>query len=212
MAKPISRGEIFKSHHTFVCGMTQNGKTHFVRKKLQETKQPVLFFNPQREQMKGFVLARKSNTLSQIVRALKNRLKINYVTSLSDEETAMELYCITERLFEAGFNKHNPVIFAIDETHINSDYKLGKQALIKIANRGLTFGINGVFISQRPANVPYTIVTQCDRHYIFKTGFEKEYFTRKGIDYNKVAKLIEEGGRFSYVEFDGININGPFKE
>lgn len=204
--------EVFKGHHSFVCGMTQNGKTHFVRKKLQETKQPVIFFNPQRESMPGFIEANKYHKPSQIMKALKMGKKINFITSLDDKETALELYFLTEQLFGAGLAKNNPVIFAVDETHIQNNYKEGKNALIKIANRGLTFGINAVFISQRPANVPYTIVTQADRHYIFKTGFEKEYFTRKGIDYKEVARLIEQAGKYAYVEFDGISINGPYKE
>lgn len=211
MPRPIQEKEVFKGHHSFVCGMTQNGKTHFTRKKLQQTKQPVLFFNPQRETMKGFIKADKRHTPKQIITALKQGRKINYETSLSDEETALELYYLTERLFQAGLQKKDPIIFGIDEVHIQTSYKQGKQALIKIANRGLSFGINAVYISQRPANVPYTILTQSDVHFIFKTGFEKEYFTRKGIDYNKVKDMIETE-KYSYVVYNGIDITGPYKE
>ncbi|MCT4564154.1 MAG: type IV secretory system conjugative DNA transfer family protein [Maledivibacter sp.] len=212
MVKPIGEKEVFKGHHTFVCGMTQNGKTAFTVEKLKQTRQPVLFFNPQHEKVEGFVLANIDHKPSQIIRALKMGLRVDYRASLDDEEASWELYYLVDNLFRAGFTKQDPIIFAIDEVHIQNDYKQGKKALKKVANRGLTFGIHAVFISQRPANVPLTIVTQADKHYIFKTGLEKEYFTRKGIKYDRVKDLIEQGGEYSYVEFDGASINGPYKE
>jgi len=205
---------MFKGKHTFVCGMTQSGKTTFVMNRLKKSKCPVLFFNPQRVALGGNFITTdtRSAVWQNVKRALKRGEKIDYIPDLSDRVAAAELEFLVNRLFEAGFTKDKPVILAIDEAHMVSDYKEGKRALRKVANRGLTFGVHAVFISQRPANVEYTILTQSDQHVIFKTGFEKEYFNRKGLDYDHIKNMIQAKGDHAYVVWNGYELSGAYRE
>lgn len=211
MPRPAPGCDIFSGKHTYVCGLTQNGKTEFVINRLRQTKKPVLFFNPQHIKT-PFMVADGRHSFGQIVRALKAGEKIDYRPSLDDETTAAELRHIINRLFESGFTKQRNVILAVDECHISTRIHPAKAALIKAATRGLTFGIHCVFITQRPAEVPYTLFVQADQKCIFRLGTDGEYFTRKKIDYTQISKMIETGGEFSYVIHDGYAIHGPYKE
>lgn len=205
---------MFKGKHTFVCGMTQSGKTSFVINQLKKSHCPVLFFNPQRVDLgRDYITTDVHSAVWQhVLRALKRGEKIDYLPALSDRVAAAELEYIVNRLFEAGFTKDKPIIIAIDETHMVSDYKEGKRALRKVANRGLSFGVHAVFISQRPANVEYTILTQSDQHVIFKTGYEKEYFNRKGLDYEEIKSRIQAKGEHAYVVWNGYELTGAYRE
>ena len=205
---------MFKGKHTFVCGMTQSGKTTFVMNQLKKSKCPVFFFNPQRVDLGSEYIRVNIKTAiwQHVLRALRRGEKIDFVPQLEDATASKELEFLVNRLFEAGFTKDKPVIVAIDEAHMVSDYKEGKRALRKVANRGLTYGVHAVFISQRPANVEYTILTQSDQHVIFKTGYEREYFTRKGLDYAEIKNKIQAKGDHAYVVWNGYELSGAYRE
>ncbi len=207
--------DIFKGVHSFVCGMTQSGKTYFTIHELQKTRQPVLFFNPQNETVKGFIKATRLDNIDLIVKALKNGGKINYIPEFMGENADFVASCefcmLVETLF-GQFQKSKPIVFAIDEVHMLSNRKESKIALKRVANRGLTWGLNAVFISQRPADVPYTIYTQCDKQYIFFTGMEKEYFRRKGIDYEDLKHRIgNQKEAYNFCVYDNVNLEGAYR-
>lgn len=211
MSRPLPGCDIFSGKHSYVCGLTQNGKTEFVINRLRKTPKPVLFFNPQHIKT-PFMIADGRHSMGQIIRALKAGEKIDYRPSLDDETTALELKALINKLFESGFTKQKNVIFAIDECHISTRIYPAKAALVKMATRGLTFGLHGIFITQRPAEVPYTLFVQSDQKFIFRLGMDGEYFTRKKIDYNNISQMIEKGGQYSYVVHDGYSVHGPYKE
>lgn len=205
---------MFKGKHTFVCGMTQSGKTTFVMNQLKKSKCPVIFFNPQNVKLgREYISTNKRDAVwNYVLRALKRGEKINFVPDLDDDIAAKELQYLINQLFKAGFTKDKPCIIAIDEAHMMSDSKEGKRALRKVANRGLTYGVHAVFISQRPANVEYTILTQSDQHVIFKTGYEKEYFNRKGLNYDDIKRKIQAKGDHAYVVWNGYELAGAYRE
>lgn len=197
------------NEHSFVCGKTQNGKTYFVKEEVKVFKGGVLFINPQYVSLKGFIKSDMEDNIKDIISALKTGNKIDYRPSLDDKVASKELKYIVDKLFESNFNKKHNIKIVIDETHIFNDYKEGKLATKKLANRGLLFGLDTIFISQRFSKL-MDLVTQCENHYIFKTGMEKEYFIRKGIDYetliNKINKI-----KYSFCVFNGITLSGPYK-
>jgi len=197
--------------HTYIVGRTQSGKTYFSKWLADRFDGGVLFINPQKEKLRGYIKTDMNNDKADIYQELKKKSKINYIPSIDDKEAAKELKLLTDYLFSRKIPKFQPILFVIDETHIFSNDKESKRALKTIANRGLSYGINALFISQRFANVEYTTVTQSDQHFIFKIGFEREYFTRKGLDYDEIIKKIDKNGKYSFVLWNGINLTGPFK-
>ena len=54
--------------------------------------------------------------------------------------------------------------------------------IARVWKRGRRYGIVGIAISQRPADVSHTVLTQSRTHYIFFMGiYEKGYFSAYGI-------------------------------
>lgn len=200
-----------KGKHSYIVGRTQSGKTYFSKYLADRFDGPVLFINPQKEKLQGYIKTNYENDINDIYRELRKKSKINYIPSVDDETAAKELKFLVDYLFQKKLPKFDPVLLVIDETHIFSNNKESKSTLRKIANRGLSYGINALFISQRFANVEYTTVTQSEQHFIFKIGFEKEYFTRKGVPYEEIKNKIDKNGKYSFMLWNGIDFNGPFK-
>lgn len=195
--------------HSFILGQTQSGKTYATSKLLLADNIPYIFINPQKEKIQGIKM-NYTNDAEEIKRTLKSGYSINYIPSLNDDVATEELKYIIDYLFTCNFNKNKPVRVVIDETHIFSNSKTGKNAIKKIANRGLTYGLNAIFISQRGANVEYTALTQAKNHYIFSTLFEKEYFTRKGLDFNKIKNVLSNK-KYHFIIYNGLEVKGPYK-
>lgn len=211
--KPYTPGaDIFSGHHSVVTGKTRHGKTYFVQKRLQTLKKPVLFFNPQRVPAPGMTTATSKNTEEQIIALLKKGGKVNYLPDIDNARASMELVYLIRALFDAGFTESRNIVLALDEIHLTRRSKPGEEAIENLATRGITFGLSAVFISQRPAYMSKAAYTMAEKHYLFLTGMERQYFTGKGIPYDDYLQRIQKGGKYSYVVFDGITLSGPYKE
>lgn len=202
--------DIFKGEHTFVQGRTRNGKTYFVLSRLKHSKLPVLFYNAQHEDAKGYVRADMNTDISLIRKALQKGYKVDYRPSKKNDIASLEFDQLAKMIFEKNLGRS--VIFAIDEVHILNNFKSSRQQLDNLAFRGVAWGVYCCFITQRPANAPKSTYTQAETHYIFKSGMEKAYFREKGIDYEKSMNLIEKGGKYSYIVYNGVDIMGAYKE
>jgi hypothetical protein len=189
--------------HTVVIGQTRSGKTYATVRELLKVPEGVLFFNTQLEKMPGqYVRANGNNCYRQIGDALRRGRKINYEPSTRPEGRERELISLIEYLFIAGFSQDNKIILAVDEVHI---YNKGDvlQQLRRVATGGLRFGINGVWISQRPALMDNTLITQCNNMVIFKCAMEAPYFKRYNIPYEELmASEYEKRGDYSYCVYD----------
>jgi hypothetical protein len=78
--------------------------------------------------------------------------------------------------------------------------------LRRVATGGIRFGIHGVFISQRPALIDNTLMTQSVGMIIFHCNMESQYFKRYGIPYEDMEKQLDSLGQYSYCEYDFKNI------
>lgn len=200
----------FQNNHVFICGVTRSGKTYFSAKALSSAPAPVIFFNLQDEELpKNFfkIHSSKMQSSTEVIDYLKNGLKVDLRLPLEPIRANAIIGNLVAKLMGAGFTERNPVYVVFDEAHLLSHY--GKQKAIEAATRGLKRGIRCIFITQRPANCNKTLYTQSIEHYLFKMGrAEKEYLKNKGIDYKTMEDMWVKNGKYSYVEFDGINLIG----
>jgi hypothetical protein len=166
-----------------------------------------LFYNTQLEDdLPGY---REINpdgvTWGQVVKLLKRGEKLNLLPPTYPEKKEKLLAGIVQRLFDSGFTKINPMYLAVDEVHLY-DEKTVLPELIRVATGGMKFGIRGVWISQRPALIPNTLMTQSVRMLMFPCNMETQYFKRYGIPYDEIEQELIKNGEFSYVSYDFRNI------
>lgn len=204
---------MFEGQHTFVCGMTQSGKTYFTLRHLERTKYPVFFYNPQSVRTK-FTYADKAYSIDDMIDYLKAGGKIDYCPSLSLKYAKHELNFIIQQFFMSKAFISRPIIFAIDEAHLVAREGANNEYINMIPTRGFALGFRGVFIAQRPALVDKTLVTQSDRHIIFHTEWEKQYFSTKGLNMEEISRMLgnTEMDKHNYVIYERGRITGPYKE
>ena len=209
---PAVAGPCFVNEHVFCCGRTRSGKTTWARAYAARWPGPVLFVNTQEERMpRGWTSAGPEHSIRVLVRALRAGDRVDYVPSAEDVTARAELGCLVDLLFRRA-PWSPPVLLAVDETHVYAPQSPTPSPLHRIARRGLRWGIVGLWISQRPANVSKDLVTQCARHIIFQTSWEGGYFSDHGIPAEEVSRLLSAGGDYSYVVWDGAQLTGPFRE
>lgn len=198
----------FKNGHSTVIGITRSGKTYATKKSLENVKESVLFFNTQLEDIpNNFIKVSGKDNIKVVINALGKGKKINYLPSLDSEVRTKELKLIIDYLYKRGTS--NKIYLVVDEVHLYE--KEGLKALIQVATTGIRYNIFGVWISQRPANIDNTLMTQSNQFILFKTNMESEYFKRYGIPAEEINKRLQKGGQYSYCSYDFIDVFGAYK-
>jgi len=191
----------FKEGHTIVLGLTRSGKTYAVKKILTQNSKGVLFFNTQNENLEGFIKVNKFTHYSIILKLLKLNRKINYIPSTKLKEQFIEIQFLVNQLFEnSNFSQKNPIYIVIDEAHLFQKESL--ESIKRIATSGIRWGLNGIFISQRPANLDNTLMSQSSHMLIFKCNMESQYFKNYSIPIEKILNNISIMGEYSFCEYD----------
>jgi DNA helicase HerA-like ATPase len=198
----------FLDGHTTVIGRTRSGKTYTTKQILKNSKTGVLFFNVQHEKMpKEFINADGNNTFNQMNDLIKNGGKINFLPSLDTRIRNAQLVYLISEVYR---HKGQKMILALDEVHLFKE-KAVLNSIEQVMTTGLRWGLHCVAITQRPALIPNVIFTQSNQMVIFETNMEGDYLEKKGVPYEDVSKKIENGGKYSYIVFDGKLVKGPFK-
>lgn len=200
----------FKEGHTIVLGLTQSGKTYAVKKILTYSNKGVLFFNTQNENLEGFIKVNMTTKYSIILKLLKLNRKINYIPSTILKNQFKEMNFLINQLFEnSNFSKKNPIYFVVDEAHLFEKESL--ESIKRIATSGIRWGINGIFISQRPANLDNTLMSQSSHMLIFKCNMESQYFKNYSIPIENILNQIEKNGKYSFCEYDFMKVTSYTK-
>lgn len=196
----------FENGHSTIIGITRSGKTYATKKSLERVKEGVIFFNTQYEEMpSSFIKVNAKDDIKVIINALKANKKINYIPQLNANIRDKELIYLVNSLYRR--NSEKKIYLVVDEVHLYEKETL--KALIKVATTGLRFGIYGIWISQRPANIDNTLMTQSNQFIIFKTNMESSYFDRYGIPSEEIKSRLKEN--YSYCIYDFIEVRGPYK-
>jgi DNA helicase HerA-like ATPase len=190
-----------ENRHVTVIGRTQSGKTYAINRILKEQKLGVLFFNTQLEELPGYILIDKNTKFSIIKNLLKKGYKLSYNPSTRLEIQAKEISFLIDQLFENGnFNKEHSIFFVIDEVHLFT--KEGLNEVHRIATGGIKYGLNGVFLSQRPAQISNVLMTQSTEMIIFFVNMESQYFKNYEIPIQIILQNIQKNGDYSFCSYD----------
>lgn len=187
--------------HVTVIGKTQEGKTYTVNHILKNQKRGVLFFNTQLEELKGYIKIDKRTPFIIIKKLLIKGQKLNYEPSSRLSIQSQEISFLINQIFENGnFNKANFIYFVVDEVHLFKKDAL--ESICRIATGGIRYGVHGIFLSQRPANIDNTLMSQSYEMMIFKCNMESNYFKRYEIPIENILLEIEKNGKYSFCSYD----------
>jgi hypothetical protein len=209
MVKRVKKFDIGNEHST-ILGLTQHGKTYGTIKTLDCMKEPILFFNTNHTPLKGtkskWYDATGAHDTNQIIYALKQGYKINFLPSDDNEKMEKQLKVITDDIYLQGRGLN--FRFVIDEVHLFK--KEGKTALIRLATTGLGRGYKCIFISQRPAMIDNTLLTQSTKHILFAIGLnDASYLKTNGFPSEEIMRRTGQE-KYIYVEFNQKEVKGGF--
>jgi hypothetical protein len=204
MIKKVKAFEL-ENEHTTVMGITRHGKTYATILTLSKLAgEGVLFFNTQHETVPPNYVEFNPDLHSweQIENLLKKNRKINFLPSTDPEQMQKQLSGIIRKLYNG--EKRN-LRLAIDEVHLFKKTSLND--LIRVATTGLRWGIKGIFLTQRPAKVDNTLLTQSTKHIIFRVGLnDYDYLQQHGFP----AEQLKLEEKYHFKTFDGIEAKGTF--
>jgi DNA helicase HerA-like ATPase len=187
--------------HCTVIGRTQSGKTWAVNRILKNQPRGVLFFNTQLEDLPNYIVVDKRTKFIQIRELLKKGYKLSYNPSTKLEVQAQEISFLIEQLFENGnFDKIHNIFVVIDEVHLFT--KEGLSEICRIATGGVKYGLNGIFLSQRPAQISNVLMTQSSAMVIFFVNMESQYFKNYEIPIEPILHEISVNGQWSFCSYD----------
>ena len=207
--KYIEFGDI----HTTVFGVTGSGKTYGVLHSIKRVKEAVIFFNTKHDTQvpNTFLTMTPDNSYIQLKRAIVRGRKINFLPSRDERQRDTNLSNIIRFLFDSS---DLIVYLVVDEVHLYQKRNVYYR-LMEVATCGRSFGhnsgIRGVWMSQRPANISNNLMTQSERFIVFQCALESQYLKRYGFPVETMDSLFKRGGQYSYLEFDLLNLSGPFR-
>ncbi len=208
--------------------MTRSGKSHFAAARASWHDGPVLVIDPQDSPCWRFPRASGRNTAREVIAAARAG-GVVYVPSWDDKKGRAEVVLLVAEVVEAarragaaaGRAKHSWLIVC-DEAQAYAPEGGAAGGLHLIARQGLRWGVQGVFISQRPADIAKAVISQAVRHYIFEPGaYGAPYFDKYGIPGEEVRRLLDLGreqfagraaggaGPWPFVIWEGGRLKGP---
>ena len=209
------------TRHTFCAGRTGSGKSYLAAGECRAWDGPVLVIDRKlcMSGDLGWPTADRTHRTADILRYLglgpgdgpPRRGGLCYVPHWDYHVARAECDLLIRALFACG--PHDPALLLV----VDEAWRVAREGdrpgqVHRVAVEGRASGIQGYFISQRPADVSKDVVTQCDRMIIFDTSFEGPWMQRYGIDHAGVTAQLKAAPQYSYVVWDGDTIQGPRRE
>lgn len=196
--------------HVFITGQTGSGKTTYAAKYFSSNEGLNIFFNIQEE----YAVEQEADiiitTTEELTRAIEEgHIHICFNPELAGQDVGIEdIGYVIRYLFAMGAlakqeAKGRPEIWCtvfIDEIQEFGE-KGGHPIIHRLWKRGLGYGIRAVGISQRPADVSHTVLTQSQQHVIFYVGgYDHPYFKGYNIPIEEHIGHLETP--FNFVIWD----------
>lgn len=195
--------------HISILGKTNTGKTTVAKLLHDDTNDKVsIFFNTQDENVEGHRLKEWDYHI------LDKHRKINFIPHWNNEVAIKQLSKIVQdlrKMTEATGDRSRKTRYVVyvDESHEIAPNNVTGTPLHFIMKRGHRYGITGVSITQRPAELDLGIVSQADYHVIFDVNdFESQYFKKKNIPIERVKPQLVDSHNFTI--YDNRDFLGVF--
>ena len=193
--------------HVSIIGKTDTGKTTVAKLLHENTDKISIFFNTQDEHVDGYRVNYWDPEL------LKEHKKINFIPSWKTDKATIQLNKIIMDLSKITQNigdrsRETRFIVFVDEAHEIAYQGSKNTPLHYLFKRGNRYGMTGISITQRPADLDKGIVTQASYHVIFDVNnFESQYFKIKNIPIEQIKDQLFDSHNFTIYdnrEFLGI--------
>jgi len=194
--------KLYNARHILIIGATGSGKTYFATRYARRLPFFV-FVNTQEEHE----VSRVSDAVCYSVDEMKRDIsegatRIEFIPSENTSKAVLQLKEIRSYLFEVGniIQKRWCTIF-IDEADIYAPKSGGD--IDNFFKRGRKRGIQAVAITQRPASLSHSVITQCDLQVVFAFNpYEMLYFDHYKIPVKDHSDWIEK--RYHYLLIDSF--------
>jgi len=201
--------------HICVFGSTSSGKTYWSGYMFRQMPNWNIFFNTQAEpalsrDFGGYEVSGIEDFTEALTEG--HRRRIVYTpeseTIAEQQEEISEIIDILYgigKIMNAAGRRHIWCHLYIDEVHLLSSKKSPFSMVDRIATQGKRYGVVGVFISQRPALVSQTLITQSDSQVIFRcNSYEIPYFERYGFPISEYKIWLARP--YHYIIDNGVRI------
>lgn len=180
--------------------MTRSGKSYYAAQQGRRHAGPLLVIDPQDSPCWPWPRANGANRAADIIDQARHG-GVVYVPDWRDKLGRAEVTYLLAEVMEyakANGGGAGPAgrqwLVICDEAHAYAAEGGPAGGLHLIARRGLRWGVRGLFVSQRPADVAKAVASQAPRHVIFEPGpFGGPYLERYGIPADEVRRLLDAG-------------------
>lgn len=184
--------------HMVVNGRSSSGKTYFFREAIfARTKKRVVFFNAQRE--RGFgpevhrwrvdLLAKPGARVNLCPPLLSSRENGNAAAVDLLARVVDDLIRVGDRVAK---DRAGRVLLCVDEAHLYSPKGSPDDPVQRIATNGNRYGIKLCAITQRPAKLSHTVLSQAPVHVLFDLDdYERPYLDQYAVPDDVRAWITE---------------------
>lgn len=202
---------------TVVVGITRSGKTFGALRSLSKQGRGVLFVNTNNSPVpRGWTRASMGTDTQHMADELIGGGKIAYTPDRRYRQ--QEVAALIAWLFDLSELSPLDIYVAVDEVHLYS--KAALNACIELATTGISHGLKPVWISQRPAMIHNTLITQAtnliaydlspaERRWLdqYRYPAQEIYDRLRAVDPPDYPKTKSYG----YIVYDGRQVQGAYK-
>lgn len=174
--------------HTDIFGRSSAGKTYLFREVVwRQTKKRIVFLNTQHEHGFGPWIRKWDVRLLAQPGARVNLIGPRISAAENGNEGLKTLLArVVDDCFRVGeraaVDRSGWVIIAVDESHLISPKGSPDDPLQRIYTNGHRHGVKGVTLTQRPALLSHTVLSQAPTHVLFDLDdFELPYLRKYGV-------------------------------
>ena len=190
--------------HSVIIGSTNSGKSTFAQHLFVNTPYKAIYYDVQEERnpkSNKVVLLKSSFTLD----ALKKFDRIVVYGKFKHDDRMSEIYNLVNTLFTLGRYYPKRKIWCnliVDEAHEIARLHDQDNPLNLVATKGIRYGITLTAITQRPASLNNTILTQASNHFFFNINFyETPYFDKYKLPFDEIEEHIRK--EYHFAHWDG---------
>lgn len=187
--------------HTVIIGSTDSGKSTFAEYLFLNTPYKAIYYDIQEERnpkSDKVVLLEGNFTLD----ALRKYNRMVIYGKFNTNAQLTEITNIINILFRLGKYYPRRKVWCnlfVDESHEVAPKWDDDNPLNRVATKGLGYGIALICMTQRPAQLHNTILTQAKHHFFFNINFyETPYFSKFSIPLAEIEEWIKKEYHFAF--------------
>lgn len=196
--------------HVTVLGKTQSGKSYLTKRAIEKWAGGVLVVDTKRERDYPCLYLTGHENLAGIYRDLDKGAHLAYVPNPDPKKARAALERIAGDILK---RRWRDLMLVVDEAQVHAP-KGAPNPLDWLATQGQGLGVRLVAVTQRPAMLSHTVLTQSEQIFLFYLGmFEDGYLRNYGMDGETLRRdYWIDPSEHRYMVWDGAQMTGPFRE